>query len=1071
MQTLKKYHRALFFLFLIGLSFPVSGQLSIDAASTDYTIDFDSTFPGVGNGTFLGTGFQPVPSSGRLDSDAWALEYDNPAATTPNWNYGFTAIAGQPAQGTSTGNEQDGGIYSFSGGAITGQSLGIVPSGSYFGNGYVKLKLVNNTGNIIQTVNLDYNLYDYNLEDRSSSVEVKLDYNGVIGDGNSFDYTHNISSLDYASPSTGDLIPTFIQHAMGQLITGLYIEPGDFFELIWTVEDISGSGKRDEFALDDIVVNVETLVGNPVFYSQGTLSPFNTIGFNFNSSREEWSTVPTGGVKYRCFPLLDSGTYVIQNGHTVRLLSSGVNHTIDNLIVESGGLLQGQYIGTSNSQRYLSLHGDIICDGQIGYANASINGAGIGFNFEPGSHTISGTGSFSASRLRKSNVNLLPGVCNLDILMNIKAHWLANSLYNDRQASDLGTNQFHVYIGPGVVFTAAGTVGIDNNNPVSNSAECGGSYTIDGVLNVASAFYATTDNLNIPVSTTIRNGGKLIARYMAADASGAAGHSFTMEDGSWLEIQGMSTGNITWDNFSTTNNVMSLLDGSTIEYSRAGGQLIPNIIEYRNLIVNTSGNKTVSPTLGVLRIHEDLTIADAAVLQPNSNDVHISGSWNNYDDVGFNESGISVTFDDASGISVLSCTGSAERFNHLIFNGGTVDLNTDIDVINDLDLFSRVNLNANNVLIRVPSSTSISEGFGYFTSEDIGHLGTVSVDVNTYAGPIDFPFGTDAGIPIYCRLNLNSGNAGIVTMATYKTGADNLPWPTSPIPVIELPSTQGYAPDNRTATADRFWSITSSNSTFDVDLSLALAMDEVTPNTNITAVGNLIGQRYDDLIDDWEPPLPGQVVLNPVFSNPNSILVTIPNVTQFSAWAVASTDSPLPVELLSFTGKSQENGILLEWTTYSEVHNSHFILDRFTEGNPAEFLAEILGNGNSSAESSYSHLDKAPEKGWNYYNLSQFDFDGSESDEGTLAVWWSPESEFDLVTYHWMDDVLHMTVNNTSSPYVIYLYDSAGKLLHRGEESEASVRIPVMNSANGMYILRLERDDVSLSRKIARFTF
>ncbi len=76
-------------------------------------------------------------------------------------------------------------------------------------------------------------------------------------------------------------------------------------------------------------------------------------------------------------------------------------------------------------------------------------------------------------------------------------------------------------------------------------------------------------------------------------------------------------------------------------------------------------------------------------------------------------------------------------------------------------------------------------------------------------------------------------------MATYKTGADNLPWPTSPIPVIELPSTQGYAPDNRTATADRFWSITSSNSTFDVDLSLALAMDEVTPNTNITAVGNI----------------------------------------------------------------------------------------------------------------------------------------------------------------------------------------------------------------------------------------
>ena len=36
-------------------------------------IDFDSTILGVSNGPFLGSGFAKVPSSGQLDSDAWAV--------------------------------------------------------------------------------------------------------------------------------------------------------------------------------------------------------------------------------------------------------------------------------------------------------------------------------------------------------------------------------------------------------------------------------------------------------------------------------------------------------------------------------------------------------------------------------------------------------------------------------------------------------------------------------------------------------------------------------------------------------------------------------------------------------------------------------------------------------------------------------------------------------------------------------------------------------------------------------------------------------------------------------------
>lgn len=1069
----ERLYRPLLIILLGLFCSSLNGQLSITTAGLNYTIDFDSSVSGVSNGAFTGSGFQPSPSAGRLDSDAWALEYTlqpaeytDPYSVTPTWNYGFTSTAGQPALGLSTGSVTNGGIYSFSGGGISGQALGVQPSANYFANGFIKLKVVNNTGAPISTLNYSYNVYVRNDQARATSLEPSLGYDGVINDGASFDYGHSITSMDHTSTLAASGLPSFIQYPQSEVVTGLYIEPGDFYELYFKFLDAGGSGERDEFAIDDIVINVGTIAGNPIFYSQ--TSPVNTISGTFNASRQEWSTVPSGGAQYRCFPLLDSGTYVVQNPHVIRIISSGSNLTIDNLIVESGARVQGVNNGTYSTQRYLSLHGDIVCDGQIGFPTTNTNGAGIGFEFEPGVHSISGTGSFSASRLRKSNANLLAGVCSLNINMDVQTHWLTNSLYNNRQATDGGSNQFHVTIGAGTNFTAAGHVGIDNNNPTSNSSECGGSITVEGILNVAKALYVTTNNNVIPVSTTIRNGGRINAYYLISNASGSAGHTLNMEDASRLNINGFTISSDTWLNFDATNNHFNLLDGSAIQYSRAGQQKVLQSIEYRNLIVNGSGNKTVSPALGNLRIHEDLLIGGSCVLQPNGQNLHISGGWTNYHEGGFSETGVSVTFDDASGSSTITCNAGTELYDHLIFNGGTVEMNTDIDVFNDLDLFSRVNLNSNNILIRQPINTSISQGVGYFVSEDTGHQGSISVTVNAYSGFVDFPFGTTTGTPIYARLRLNSGNAGIVTMATYSTGTDNLPWPVAPIAVSNLASTAGYAPDNRTATADRFWSISNTTATYDADLSLALSMSEVVSNTNIGAISNLIGQRYDIPTNQWQPPVLGQTVLNPAFTDPNSILITIPNVTEFSPMAVASTISPLPVELLEFTGNAVSKGIELNWVTASEVNNSHFNLLRSYDLNEEIQIARIEGNGNSSSESQYSYIDEDPQKGWNYYRLIQHDYDGSLNDEGTVAVWWDDENGLDLNSLSWTEDGILLNVSHDDRPYTLSLFSVSGQLIHRSLERQSRVRIASPSDSQAIYILRLDCDEESVSRKLVR---
>ncbi|MBL0342754.1 MAG: hypothetical protein IPP71_18800, partial [Bacteroidetes bacterium] len=55
--------------------------------------------------------------------------------------------------------------------------------------------------------------------------------------------------------------------------------------------------------------------------------------------------------------------------------------------------------------------------------------------------------------------------------------------------------------------------------------------------------------------------------------------------------------------------------------------------------------------------------------------------------------------------------------------------------------------------------------------------------------------------------------------------------------------------------------------------------------------------------------------------------------------------SPLPIELLSFTGKNISNGNLLEWVTATELNNDYFTLMRSRDGFNFEDLITVNGAG------------------------------------------------------------------------------------------------------------------------------
>jgi hypothetical protein len=98
------------------------------------------------------------------------------------------------------------------------------------------------------------------------------------------------------------------------------------------------------------------------------------------------------------------------------------------------------------------------------------------------------------------------------------------------------------------------------------------------------------------------------------------------------------------------------------------------------------------------------------------------------------------------------------------------------------------------------------------------------------------------------------------------------------------------------------------------------------------------------------------------------------------------TLNPLPLELISFTGKKRETDIQLDWTTASEINTSHFLVERRLENGGWNVIGRVEAAGNSIQNIDYHFIDRQPADGLNYYRLHQFDLDGTSSYSNVVAV-------------------------------------------------------------------------------------
>jgi hypothetical protein len=145
-----------------------------------------------------------------------------------------------------------------------------------------------------------------------------------------------------------------------------------------------------------------------------------------------------------------------------------------------------------------------------------------------------------------------------------------------------------------------------------------------------------------------------------------------------------------------------------------------------------------------------------------------------------------------------------------------------------------------------------------------------------------------------------------------------------------------------------------------------------------------------------------------------------------------TSNSPLPVDLVSFYGDCNGKINTLQWSTASETNNSFFSLERSIDGNAWENIANINGAGNSNQIHNYNFSDENYSNINTYYRLKQTDFDGNVTLFSPISVsCTSGDNDIQIAVYPnpFNENVTLNIVNLYKSTVRINIFDVLGNIV------------------------------------------
>jgi Secretion system C-terminal sorting domain len=714
---------------------------------------------------------------------------------------------------------------------------------------------------------------------------------------------------------------------------------------------------------------------------------------------------------------------VIQNGDTADLYNSG-SIVVGSVQVDAGGRLWS----TRSSNRYITIYGNILCNGVIG--NGAIYNT-ISFNIESVNCTVSGFGQFDASRIRKNyNSNT---VTNLMIAMDVNLRFdlfSGTALYNNSNSK-----QFNITVNPGYALniignTTAGNVALDGTSG-SSIFDNNGTILILGTMNISGSLYMSTNNTAAGDSCNwiIGTGGVLKVFRIVCPASGLSQSNLTVEAGGTLEL----TGPTPFVSFSLVNNNFNMRDSSTVYYSLAGNQPVTSDLEYGHIVFSGSGIKTPG---GKLLVKNNLSIVNTAVLSGGIDTIKVGGNWYNWGAGGYDEAASVVMLNGPSSQNINNP--AIEKFNKLIIDkpGNHVYLNctTEIGVKLDLTLGNIFSTDVTPLIIDTGSTVSNVSNNSYVDGP------VIKKGLSDFV----FPLGKDG---MYRPLELYNLSAYTEMKVEYiHQDPQSVPYN---VFILE--------PSLHHVSRCEYWSATSLAGTPN---SLVRLSWDNPGSCGVTDLNTLRVTRWDGTIwnDEGNGGTSGTTLSGLVSSlSAVSFDSTLMPITLASN---TEAENPLPIQLGDFTAHRVNNNVLLKWITHSEINNHYFNIERSSNGSNFYSLDTVIGAGNSVQINKYEFTDINPLNGINYYRLKQTDFNGDYSYSPIKYIYMnSNEAEF-MVYPTLSTGILNVHFFNQNNIDKIRIIDLSGRIVlsHSsvGLPGSTNFQLDISSLTQGIYFLYIQ---------------
>jgi hypothetical protein len=186
------------------------------------------------------------------------------------------------------------------------------------------------------------------------------------------------------------------------------------------------------------------------------------------------------------------------------------------------------------------------------------------------------------------------------------------------------------------------------------------------------------------------------------------------------------------------------------------------------------------------------------------------------------------------------------------------------------------------------------------------------------------------------------------------------------------------------------------------------------------------------------------------------------------------TYSVVPVELTSFTASAAENGIVLNWSTATEINNHGFEIQKSNDKKSWKVAGFVEGNGSSTNMNQYSYIDSNPANGRNYYRIKQLDYNGTFEIYGPVYADFVGVSEYALMQNYPNPFNPSTQINfavSEKSFVTLKVYDILGKEISTlvNAELDAGYHKATFNAENlasGIYIYTITAGDFVNTKKM-----